>query len=180
MTTTTTANMGIRERLNNHKGATAGAIAAIVLVVLGVSVWQLNGNSSGASGARRGELYYTTDDGATTFTAPANLLPPFDHGGKPAVRAVMFSADGGKTKFVGYLERYTAAAKQQMEAADRAAKEAAKPGGKMVMSAPSRNLAVMEVKKPGDQTWVDKSSAAGSQMTKVTGPGGGAVEIVTP
>src|SRR5688500_4271377 len=112
---TATANMGLRESMNKHKGATAGVIAAVVVGVIALAAWQVRGtSSSGASGAA-GQLYYTTDDGATTFTAPANLIPPFDHQGKPAVRAVMFSSDGGKTKFVGYLERYSAAAKREME-----------------------------------------------------------------
>ena len=172
-----TANMGLRESINNHKGATAGAVTVIALIVVAVMAWQFTAGSSGASGTP-GQLYYTTDDGATTFTAPANLVPPFDHNGKQAVRAVMFSHDGGKTKFIGYLERYSATAKQQMEAA----KEAAKPGGKMVMSAPNRNVAMIEVKKPGDKTWVDQSSAAGATVMRVTAPGGGAgvPEIVTP
>jgi hypothetical protein len=134
-------------------------------------------SSSGASGTR-GQLYYTTDDGATTFAAPANLIPPFDHNGKQAVRAVVFSGDGGRTTFVGYLQRYSAAAKQQMEAA----KQAPKPGGKMVMSAPKQNVAMIEVKKPGDKNWVDQSSPAGVAVTRVTAPAGGAgtPEIVTP
>jgi len=174
-----TANMGLRESINNHKRTTAGVISVIVLGVVALLAWQLTASSSGASG-ERGQLYFTTDDGATTFTAPANRLPPFDYNGKQAVQAVMFSSDGGKTKFVGYLERYSAGAKQQMEAA----KEASKPGGKMVMSAPNRNATTIEVKKPGDKTWVDKSSAAGVAVMRVTPPGGGAgappPEVVTP
>src|SRR6187549_127395 len=106
------ATMGLRESMNNHKRATAGVIAVIVLLAVAGLAWQLTASSSGASGMA-GQLYYTTDDGATTFTAPANLTPPFDHDGKQAVRAIMFSSDGGKTRFVGYLERYSAAAKQQ-------------------------------------------------------------------
>jgi hypothetical protein len=173
-----TANMGLRESMNNHKGATAGAITVLVLIVAAVAAWQLTGSSSSGASGTAGKLYFTTDDGATTFTAPANRLPPFDHNGKPAVRAVMYSSDGGKTKFIGYLERYSEAALQQIEAA----KQAAKPGGKMVMSAPRMNAAVIEVKKPGDKDWVDKSSAAGVAVMKVAAPGGGTgtPEIVTP
>ena len=172
---TATANMGLRESMNKHKGATAGVIAAIVVGVIALAAWQVRGtSSSGASGAA-GQLYYTTDDGATTFTAPANRIPPFDHQGKPAVRAVMFSTDGGKTKFVGYLERYSAAAKREMEASKQAASS-----GKMVMSAPKMNVAIVEVKRPGDKAWVDKASTAGVNVTRVTAPGGGAAEIITP
>ena len=174
-------NMGLRESVNHHKGLTAGAVIGGILVLALVMVWQfgLSTSTSGASGTRGG-LFFTTDDGATTFTAPANMLPPFDHKGKEAVQAVMFSTDGGKTKFVGYLERYTVEAKKQME---KPAVDASKPGARMVMTAPTSGFALTEVKKPGDKAWVSKSSVAGVAITRVTPPAGGgtgAPEIVTP
>jgi len=128
------SNMGLRESLSSHKGLAAGAVG-VVAVMVALMAWQVGGTSSGASGSA-GELYYTDDDGSTTFTAAANLLPPFDHNGKQAVRAVMYSCDGGKSKFVAYLERYTVPAKQQIEAARQAAKTGS-GGGKMVMGAPA-------------------------------------------
>ena len=43
-----------------------------------------------------GSAFYTTDDGATLFTDGADRLPPFDHDGKAAVMAAVFSCDNGK------------------------------------------------------------------------------------
>ena len=175
----TTGNMGLRERIGSDKRVAFGLIAVVAVVVLAVA-WQVLGGapSSGAGGAPGG-LYFTTDDGATTFTAPANHLAPFDHNGKQAVRAVMYSCDGGKTKFVGYLERYTPSAKQQMEAG----KQAAQTGGKMVMAAPNMGVAVLEVKKPGEKNaWVDKSRPQGQAVIRVTCPPGssGTPEEINP
>src|SRR5688500_13766950 len=55
----------------------------------------------------RSGVWFTTDDGKTLFTDNARKLPPFDHYGKPAYRAYVYTCDGGKTQFVAFLERYT-------------------------------------------------------------------------
>ena len=49
--------------------------------------------------------WYTVDDGATWFQDDAERIPPFDHDGKPAMRLHLFTCDGGKTTFVGYLQK---------------------------------------------------------------------------
>ena len=58
----------------------------------------------------------TVDDGATYFPDDANKIPPFTKDGKEAVRARVFSCDGGKTKYVAYLERITPKAKAAIDA----------------------------------------------------------------
>jgi hypothetical protein len=52
-------------------------------------------------------LYFTTDDGKTWFPLDAANRPPFVHDGKPAVRAHVFSTDGGKTGFCAYMSKFT-------------------------------------------------------------------------
>jgi len=161
--------MGLGERIRGDKRLALGLVGVVVIVVLAVAWQVLGGSAPNGAGGAPGGLYFTTDEGATTFIAPANHLPPFDHNGKQAVRAVMYSCDGGKTKFVGYLERYTPSAKQQMEAG----KQAAQAGGKMVMAAPNMGVAVLEVKKPGEKNpWVDKSRPQGQAVIRVTCPPG--------
>lgn len=48
--------------------------------------------------------YFTTDDGATFFKA-AFASPPYWKDGKLATRVMVFTSDGGKTDFVGFLIR---------------------------------------------------------------------------
>jgi hypothetical protein len=51
------------------------------------------------------KAYYTVDDGRTWFVDQAERIPPFDHEGRPAVRAQLFSCDHERTVFVGYLQK---------------------------------------------------------------------------
>jgi hypothetical protein len=52
-------------------------------------------------------LFFTTDDGKTFFPLAATNRPPFVHEGKPAYQAHVYSCDGGKTAFVGYLSKFS-------------------------------------------------------------------------
>ena len=49
--------------------------------------------------------FFTIDDGRTWFTADAESLPPFDYKGHKAVKAHLYTCDGGKTRFVGWLQK---------------------------------------------------------------------------
>jgi hypothetical protein len=53
------------------------------------------------------KLYFTVDDGKTFFELEASNRAPFVHEEKPAFRAHVFSCDGGKTAFVGYLSKFS-------------------------------------------------------------------------
>jgi hypothetical protein len=61
------------------------------------------------------QLYYTDDDGATYYPDSINLVPPYSHNGKKAVRAYVFRCGEGGI-FVGYLEAFTPQAKEAKEA----------------------------------------------------------------
>lgn len=63
-----------------------------------------------------GRSFYTVDDGKTFFVDRIQV-PPYRKGMSEAVGAMVFSCDGGATKFVGYLVRFTPEGKAQMEAA---------------------------------------------------------------
>jgi len=52
-------------------------------------------------------LYFTTDDGKSYFPLEATNKPPFMHEGKFAYRAHVFSTDGGKTGWVGYISKFS-------------------------------------------------------------------------
>jgi hypothetical protein len=106
--------VGIRETLNQNQNITTGVTVAIILAAIGVIVYQLMPSGPGRAGV--GEWYYSTnDDGSGYFSDRADRIAPFDKGGKPAYRVFVWSCDGGKTKFVSHLERYTDDAKKKIE-----------------------------------------------------------------
>jgi hypothetical protein len=96
------------------------------------------------------QLYFTTDDGKSYFADDASNRPPFVHEEKPAVRAHLFSCDGGKTLFVGYLSKYSPVAGESM------------------------------VKKRGEMTWTAISSPAAAKIFEVKCPDGKAAVEVFP
>src|SRR5689334_20829185 len=102
--------MGIRESLNQKRGLAIG-ISVVAVVAAGALIyWQNRG--PGVLDTKV-EKYWTTDDGKTFFADARDQLPPVQIDGKTAYRAYLYSADGGKNKFVGYLERYDDNAKQR-------------------------------------------------------------------
>jgi hypothetical protein len=174
---TTGVARGVREALDKHKTA-AVASAVVALLAMAVFAWRSTSLPAGAAAAEAAQSFYSTDDGATFFPAAADLIPPVQVNGKTACRAIVFTCDGGKTKFVGYLERYSPAAKAQLEAA----RDAMKRGDKN--AAPAGPAAGdVEVKKPGGgNRWVSRRGPAAADDLKVTPPpgsSGGAPEMVT-
>jgi hypothetical protein len=143
--------VGIRETLNENPRLTTGITIGIIVVILGLIIYQLIG-----SGSPRGDgagdvttVYFSDDDGKNYFPEDRNKLPPFDRGGKEAVRAHVIKCDG-KT-FVSYLERYTPEAKKQLEAIL----------AKGMSGDPTATESIMsngvEYKKPGEKTWVKRN-----------------------
>jgi len=61
-----------------------------------------------------GQFYFTIDDGKTWFPAPATTKAPFQHEGKSALRAHLYSTDGGKTFFVGFISKFSPIAGEMM------------------------------------------------------------------
>ena len=160
---------GIRDWIRSHS-VIAGAMA--VIVVLAALGYTLRSAAQGPPTAST-KAFYTTDEGTTVFVADMSLVPPFDHNGKPAYRVWMYSCNGGKTRFPGYLERYTAQAKKRIESAR------ASGGGGGAPLAPGE----IELKKPGaGNPWVSRADTSeAAKITNVTAPGGaGEPEIVLP
>jgi hypothetical protein len=85
----------------------------IVLIAVGIGVIVSNLKGQGPPGYAH-YAFYSDDDGASYFEDSNQLVPPFDHGGKLAYRAHVFTYDGGKTKWVGYLEGYTSEARPRI------------------------------------------------------------------
>jgi hypothetical protein len=147
--------VGIRETLNQNPGITTGVTAGLIVVALGLIIWQSTGGGSGPS--FNNKQFFSNDEGATTFVDDAAKIPPFDKDGKPAVRAYVYTCDGGKTKFTAYLERYTDAAKKKLEASKN------NPTDIGMMEEIS--MTGIEVKKPGAaEKWVRQSTPQGSKV----------------
>ena len=151
--------MGIREQLNEHPGATTGITAAIVTLAIGFIVWQVIPHAPGA-----GKVYSSTDDGASYFADDASKIPPYDSGGKQAVRAYVYQCASGKP-FVLYLEKYTDEGKKQMEQMNN------RPANSPPPPAMDPN-AVTLVKKPGTGTWVGVRDPNFAKIKEVKCPDG--------
>jgi hypothetical protein len=167
--------LGIRETLNKNPAITTGVTAGIVVIAIVVIIWQLWGGSSPVSSASGAQQYYSDDDGATYFADAATKIPPFDHNGKQAVRALVFQCGDGKP-FVGMLQRYTKDAKAKLEKA-----QSGKPGDVLMEDI---EITGLEIKKPktGEAGWVKQTDPKAAAVSRVTCPDGKVDQLraVTP
>ena len=155
--------MGIRETLNQNPAITTGGTAVIILVALGFILWQGFGGGSGAGSAST-QSYFSNDDGKTFFEDAATKTPPFDKDGKPSAQAFVFTCDGGKTKFVGYLKRFTPEAKKKIEESQK------NPNQTDPTMWETLELSGAEYRKPGDPEgkWVNQAGKDGyAQWSRV-------------
>jgi hypothetical protein len=104
--------MGIREKLSEKPSLAAGAAAIFVLIAAAIAVcshWP-------EKKADLNQALYSDDDGQTWFNDSIFRVAPFDHNGKTAVAAQIYSYDDGKKQFCGYLVRFMPDAKAQLDA----------------------------------------------------------------
>ena len=168
--------MGLRETLNENPGLTTAATAIIIvaaIVFMVISMFRGEAGTAGGTGTALTREFYSDDDGKTFFEDERTKVPPFDRNGKPAYRARVFTCDGGKTKFVGWLERYTPEAKKMIE---ERAKNAA--GAPLLME----DQTGLQFKKPGtgDKGWVSAGEAATMGLREVNCPNGTPADPVMP
>jgi hypothetical protein len=123
-----------------------------------------------------GYAYFTTEDQLTgqdavnaLFVETVDHVPPFDHNGKPAYRAVVFTCNGGKNTWVEYLERYTPDALPKVQ--DAYAQNAAR-GSKLDPDLSGFEEHGLEIKKPGGAKWVNYQDPSFDSVTHVTPPDG--------
>jgi hypothetical protein len=144
--------MGVREQLQKRP-MLATALAAAVVLAAGCYIFAQWGDWQPTS-APPVQAFVSFDDGKTFEVAPADELPPFERDGKTALRAYVFACDGGKTKFVGYLERYSERGKELMREMRKQQASNGRP------SLPSQLLEGMEIKRPGETEWVKQSDVS--------------------
>jgi hypothetical protein len=156
--------VGIRETLNKNPAITTGATAAIILIAIGVIIYQITG---GGTPGIATEAYYTIDDGKTWFEDDINKIPPFDKDGKKAYKVYVYKCPGSDP-FVSHLERYTDAGKKAMEAALKSND----PNNPVIME--DVQMTGIEVKDPGtgEKGWVRQASPAAQKIMELKCPDG--------
>lgn len=133
--------MAIREAL--QKKQSIAAIIAIVFILAMCAI--IVRNVTNTEGGFANSAYYSDDDGKSFFVDDALKIPPFDHGGKWAVKAHVYRC--GSEKSVHYLERYT-------EKGRAAAQESLRRSGGKEVSLPESLVPTgVEYKRPGEATW---------------------------
>jgi len=157
--------MPLRAFLNRHPVATVGVVVVLIALAVVSIVYQLRPPSDVALGPRKD--FYTVDDGETWFVDDIDKITPFDHDGKPAVLVHLFTCDGGKARFVGYLEKLPDGAVEKYRARmnfPASATPEADDVAEMVGSL---------VKRKGEMEWVASIDRERfEQITQVHCPGG--------
>jgi hypothetical protein len=156
--------MSVREAMQRSKALSATAAVVMILIAGGAIVYQA---FRAGPDRRVGEVFFTTDDGKTWFPGPADRFPPFQHEGRTAVQAVVWAGDGGKTKFVSHLVRYTPEGQKKATALRKGADPSA------LQELPG-NFSWREVKRPGapESDWIsDNDPKARDLMQPVLPPG---------
>ena len=163
--------MHVRAFLNRHPVATVAVVGVLTALAVASIVIQSRPASEISLIPRKD--FYTDDDGATWFADDVDKLTPFDHGGRPAVLAHVFTCDGGRTKFVGYLERLPDGA------ADAFRAKMHLPANSVPESDDVAEVIGSLVKHKGDGDWVASSDAGRfKEITRVHCPDGGAAPPV--
>ncbi len=167
--------MGIREKLRDKPNLSV--IAAVVFLLLAVAIAIFTHLPE----KRPDPLHvnYSDDDGQTWFTDSVYRVAPFDHNGKMAVMAQIYTYDDGKKQFCGYLSRYTPEAKQQLDAALADAQKRGAPPGSIALYQ-DRNFMTRSVqfKIPGpNQPWMSNEEAQAKNIFAVHSPDGSAVDL---
>jgi len=145
--------MGVREAINQKRGLSLFIAAAVIAAGLGMVYWNLNGDSSGALGS--GKDYITLDDGKSFQLDASKQMPPFTVDGKTAYRAFVYTCDGGKSKWVGYIQRYTPHGKK---IAEKMLEQQRASSGMPQLN--PELLENTEIKRPNDPQWVRQSNVA--------------------
>lgn len=93
-------------------GGVTGGVLLIALILIVMSI-----RSGGPQEAATTKDFYSIDDGVTSFVDEAfpTRVPPFQHQGKTAYRAHVWTCDGGKTTFVSGLQKFSDQAKKTLD-----------------------------------------------------------------
>jgi len=165
--------VGIRETLNKNQALTTGATIAIIVIAIGIIVWQMLPERTPRIVSK---AYYTIDDGRTWFEDTADKLTPFDKDGKEAVRAHLFKCGENGEKFVGYLEKLDPRVRGRL---DQFNANPSNRGRVMPGQAEAEDTGRL-VKRPMDKTWIPESNPNAARVTTIKCKDGTYALRVTP
>jgi hypothetical protein len=168
------ATMGIREALRQKPSVGIGIAAVMILamaVITAANYWP-------TKKADLSQSYYSDDDGQTWFADSAYRIPPFDHNGKTAMSALIFSYDNGKKQFCAYLAQYTPEAKKKMDAAlAEAQRKGDSPSSVALYRDPAFMKQGLQVKKPGASNhWISYGDRKANEVFTINSPDGSSVD----
>ena len=165
--------MGIRETLNKNQTLTTGATIAIIVIAIGVIVWQMLPERAPRIVTKS---YYTVDDGRTWFEDASDKIAPFDKDGKEAVRAHLFRCGENGEKFVGYLEKLDQKVKARV---DEFQGNPSNRGRVMPGQAEVEDNGRL-VKRPMDKNWIPENNPLAARITTIKCKDGSYAIRVTP
>ncbi|MGD0540206.1 MAG: hypothetical protein ABSB33_01685 [Tepidisphaeraceae bacterium] len=124
--------------------------------------------------------YFTDDDGKTWFKESSYRIAPFDHDGKTAVIAKIYTYDNGAKKYCAYVAEYTPQAKQRLEAAVADAQAKGEPPSSVdLFHQRDFIVSAMQVKLPGDNNpWIPYLDPRANQVFSIHSPDGSVVDEV--
>ena len=152
--------MELRVLINTHRTPAIAASCAIIIVVALLCLNQLRSGGRPPLPVIAGRAFFTTDDGATLFADSIDRDPPFDHDGKPAVRAYVFACGNGAHRWIQYLEKLSDDGAKQMD---------------LIRNSPPGTAAGLDghawlVKPPGSGAWIPRSDGASRAIMKPACP----------
>jgi hypothetical protein len=149
--------VAIRETIAKHQKISVASSATVLVGAILFCV--MNQRAQTLSPPTR--WYFTVDNGKTWFVDDINKVPPFDHNGRQAYRARIFTCEGSSKEWCGYIERCNPKVKAKVDES-------------VARGVPMRDLIRlitdgMEVQRPGrpDTEWVPSSKAR--EYAEVTG-----------
>jgi hypothetical protein len=170
--------MSVREAVNTSKAA-ALVVSIVIFVIAGVTLFlYLRPERAPVID----HCYYSDDDGKTYYVDTIYCVPPFQHDGATAVRAMVYTYDNGSKKYVAYLQRFTVEMKKKLDDACAAAVAQGKPLSSVAefysKEIPDRGL---EIKLPGpSHPWIQRNTAAALDVMNNPPPDGGDREADVP
>lgn len=169
--------MSLRDTINRNAKFVAATVAVLLVAALGWYAFQTRSTRPPGSAATR--QFLSTDEGKSWFLDQSGEFAPVQHDGAAAVEAVVFTCDEGKTRWAGYLRRYSPRGKEIMQTI-RANVETGRPP-EILPELPAET----EVKLPGQADWIKTSDVARyrvvlDQAARCPHNGGHPSEAVTP
>ena len=168
--------MSLRDTLREKPvlGYAAGGLLVLVALLIATrNFWP----------EQRGDLsqsLYSTDDGQTWFADRSTRVPPFDHEGKLAMGARVYSYAGGSKEYCAYLIKYTPEAKAKLDAAVAEAVKAGKSAESVTLfNSPAFLKTGMLVKQPGSgKEWISYGDPKAITVLSIKSPDGSPVDEV--